>query len=238
MNVFDLSILRFFSTLSHRSETLDALIVWAVSNSFIKGGILMALFWWAWAGRDDERFDKREYLLLGFGLSIFAVVVARVVALSLPFRTRPLHTPDLGLQLPYTMDRSALETWSSFPSDHAVVFSCLTATLWMASRPLGNAAALYVLVVVFLPRMYTGLHYPTDILAGAALGCAVFSLTKIESLRATLARPALCWMEKQPGPFYGLLFLATFELAELFRTLRMLAQPVTHLIKPLLQGLH
>jgi len=237
MNVFDLSILWFVSTLTHRSETLDTLIVRAVSNNLIKGGILMALFWWAWAARDDERFPKREYLLLGFGLSIFAIVLARVVALSLPFRTRPLHTPDLHFQLPYTMDPSFLETWSSFPSDHAVVFSCLTATIWMVSRSLGIAAAIFVFVVVFLPRIYTGLHYPTDILAGAALGCAVFSLTRIGRLRATLARPALRWMEKQPGPFYGLLFLATFELAELFKTLRIMAQPVTHLIKPLLQGL-
>jgi undecaprenyl-diphosphatase len=128
------------------------------------------------------------------------------------------------------MDISMLENYSSFPSDHAVVFFCLAATIWMVSRRLGIVAWLYVFVVISLPRIYTGVHYPTDIVAGAALGFAMASLAKIGRLRTTLARPALRWMEKQPGPFYGFLFLATFELAELLITVRAILHAVIKLL--------
>jgi undecaprenyl-diphosphatase len=237
MNAFDLSILSFLNTFAHRSETFDTLVVFLLWNNFVKGGIIMGFFWWAWA-QDDERALKREYLLLGFGLSIASVIAARLLALSLPFRERPLRNPLLDFQLPYTMEGSMLETWSSFPSDHAVVFFCLAAAIWFASRRLGVVAALYALIVISLPRIYTGVHYPTDVVAGAVLGWCIACFSKVRSLRIHLARPVLRWMEKQPGAFYGLLFLATFELAELFYTLRVAAHPVTHLIKPFLQGLH
>jgi undecaprenyl-diphosphatase len=237
MNIFDLSILNFLNTFAHRSETFDSLVVFLLWNNFVKGGIIMGFFWWAWA-QDDERAVKREYLLLGFGLSIASVIAARLLALSLPFRERPLRNPLLDFQLPYTMDGSALETWSSFPSDHAVVFFSLAAAIWFASRRLGIVAALYALFVISLPRIYAGVHYPTDVVAGAVLGWCIASFSKVTSLRIHLARPVLRWMEKQPGAFYSLLFLATFELAELFSTLRIAAHPVTHLIKPFLQGRH
>jgi undecaprenyl-diphosphatase len=234
MNVLDASILRFFGTFSHRSETFDALIVWLFWNNFIKGGMMMALFWWAWTQRGDGRLQRQEYLLVGFGLSIVALAVARVLALSLPFRERPLRNPLLHFQVPYAMDPVTLEGWSSFPSDHAVVFFGLAATLWLASRRLGIIAASYAFVVISLPRIYTGMHYPTDVIGGAALGWGMASLAKIGSLRAALAHPALHLMATKPGLFHALLFLAAFEVAELFRTVRVVLHPVTELIKPVL----
>ena len=238
MNAFDASILHFFSALSHRSETFDALIVWISGNELIKGGAMMALFWWGWTERDSGRLQRQEYLLVGLGLSVVALAVARTLALSLPFRERPLRTPSIHFQVPYTMETVILEGWSSFPSDHAVVFFGVAATLWCVSRLLGTIAAAYALVVISLPRIYTGVHYPTDVIVGAALWWGMASLAKISKLRAFLARPAMRLMATKPGPFHGLLFLATFELAELFKTARAVLHPVARLIKPILHALH
>jgi undecaprenyl-diphosphatase len=91
--------------------------------------------------------------------------------------------------------------------------------------------------VIGLPRIYTGVHYPTDVIAGAALGWGMASLAKIGSLRAFLAQPAIRLMARRPGPFHALLFLATLELTELFVTVRVVLHPVTKLIRPVLQGL-
>jgi undecaprenyl-diphosphatase len=237
MNVFDTSLLQFFSSLSHRCEMCDDLIVWLFWNNFVKGGMMMALFWWAWTQRDSARSQRREYLLVGFGLSIVALAVARALALSLPFRERPLRNPFIHFQVPYGMDPTTLEGWSSFPSDHAVVFFGMAATLWLVSRRLGITAAIYALVVIGLPRIYTGVHYPTDVIGGAALGWGMASLAQIGSLRAFLGQPAMRLMAKRPGPFHGLLFLATLELTELFGTVRVVLHPVTKLIRPVLQGL-
>src|SRR5262249_7764911 len=139
MLTFDLRVLEFFQSFVHRSETFDAVVVFVCQNSLVKGGMLMAALWWLWFVKDKPS-EEREYVVFGFGISIVSVFVARFLAIVLPFRERPLHDPLLHFQLPFTMDPSSLEGWSSFPSDHAVVFSCLAVVLWFVSRPLGIAA--------------------------------------------------------------------------------------------------
>jgi membrane-associated phospholipid phosphatase len=73
-----------------------------------------------------------------------------------------------------------LETFS-FPSGHAAAatlfYGCLCLLL-LQRRPVTGArlaavaAAVGMLVVVCFGRVYLGVHYPSDVLAGASVGCA------------------------------------------------------------------
>jgi undecaprenyl-diphosphatase len=60
----------------------------------------------------------------------------------------------------------------SFPSGHAATaFACATAIAYAAPR---LAAPVYLLAVaIAFSRVYNGVHYPLDVLAGAALGAVV-----------------------------------------------------------------
>jgi len=60
----------------------------------------------------------------------------------------------------------------SFPSDHAVMAGAVAAGLWLVSRRLGFTATVAALLMAFA-RVYVGVHYPRDVLAGLALGAAV-----------------------------------------------------------------
>jgi len=60
-----------------------------------------------------------------------------------------------------------------FPSDHAVLFFALATGLFMAHRKLGIAAYAWVIVAICFPRLYLGIHWPTDVIAGAAVGVAL-----------------------------------------------------------------
>ena len=62
MNVFDLSILRFLNSLAHRSWVADATLAFIGDNVFLVGGVLMALFWWAWIERGKKSPENREAL--------------------------------------------------------------------------------------------------------------------------------------------------------------------------------
>lgn len=238
MNSFDLSILHFLNSFAHRSPTFDGLVVYLMNSNFLTGGIVIALFWAAWATTDSSNRRDREVLLWGLLGATFSVFLARVLALTLPFRARPMHNALIGFQMPYGMDRTHLINWSSFPSDHAAVFFCLAAALWMASRRLGVIAMLHVLFVINLPRVYTGVHYPTDILAGALLGCGIAYLAHFPRLRTAMMRPALWCMEGYPALFYCCLFLCAFEVAELFTTVRDVAFPAFHAVQVALRGGH
>lgn len=214
MNPFDAGILHFFNQFVHRSWVFDSFIVLISSNHLIKGGVLVALIWWVWFR--DSNLETRELIFAGVIASLLAVVLARVLAHVLVFRERPIYNTGLHLKLPYTLDEDSLIHWSSFPSDHAVVFFALATSIWFVSRAAGAFALCYTTVVVCLTRVYLGIHYPTDMLAGAILGIGIARLAKIPAVRIQLSRTAMEWLEKSPGLFYAFFFLLTFQIATIF----------------------
>ena len=72
----------------------------------------------------------------------------------------------------------------SFPSGHAATsFACATVLAWAFPR---LAVPLYLLAAaIAFSRVYVGVHYPLDVLAGAALGLLVATAL----LRLVRARP-------------------------------------------------
>jgi undecaprenyl-diphosphatase len=147
------------------------------------------------------------------------VLVARALAYTLPFRERPIHDPRLHYHVAYTQDPSWLIHWSSFPSDHAAVWFCVAAGLWMVSRRLGTWAIAYA-ALISLPRVYLGFHFPTDILGGALVGTLVVAyISKIARLRS-VARWVLNRANRNSAYLYSFLFIFTFEIGESFNSLQ------------------
>jgi len=122
-------------------------------------------------------------LPLGFGRQGAAVsaqmVAAGVVALftykwlkSHLVRERPFASDQLIVCTTAPLDRY------SFPSGHtlhAVLFTTLTLTAFPVLWPVLIPFAL----LVALSRVVLGLHYPTDVLVGAAIGFALARLAQI-----------------------------------------------------------
>ncbi|MFD7628344.1 phosphatase PAP2 family protein [Streptomyces sp. NPDC059851] len=66
---------------------------------------------------------------------------------------------------------------SSFPSGHtaaAVAFTGAVAPTW----PLAGAACAVPTVLVAIERIHSGAHYPSDVVAGAAIGVAAAALVR------------------------------------------------------------
>jgi undecaprenyl-diphosphatase len=230
MNGFDLWIVSFLNSFAHRSHAFDVFVAVVLQTDLIKAGVITALLWWAWFQPTCKREQERHEFLVSWAFASFlSLVTARILALSLPFRERPLHNPGLHLQVPYGLDENTLINWSSFPSDHAALFCALATTIFFVSRRLGVLAFLHVFFVMCLARIYLGFHYPTDILAGAAIGIAAAYLTKIAAFRTAVARPPLRWASSHPPSFYATFFLVTFLIATVF-------DPVRHLGHMLLKA--
>jgi undecaprenyl-diphosphatase len=232
MNGFDTSIISGLNHLAHHSRTFDSSVVFLMSHDLFKGGVFMVLIWWAWFHKDGTH--RRDYLLSGLAAAIVAVALTRVLVHALPFRERPLHTAGFDFTLPYTMRADLLEGWSSFPSDHAVLFFALATSLFFVWRPLGIFGFAYALIFISLPRLYLGIHWPTDIIAGAALGIALGWLGTLPSVRSLISRPAFALLDAQPGLFYGALFLIAYQTATLFNDTRETASFVRHTIARLI----
>ena len=117
----DFPVAQFFNQWVRSTWWLDQALAFLSQNHLFKGGVLMALLWWAWFRRGSE-VKVRKHLTLTLLTCVLALGVGRTLVNLLPHRPRPLHEPALDLVTPYGVAEQALSDLSSFPSDHAVLF--------------------------------------------------------------------------------------------------------------------
>lgn len=223
MQGFDPSIVHALNHWAHRSEVLDGAMRLVAWNDLLKGGFAIALLWWVWFRRVPDRARAREVVLSTLLTCLVALALGRLLAHTLPFRFRPIQDPTFGFVAPYSADPLLLDGWSSMPSDHAVLFFALGTGLLRAAPAFGVVALLHALLVVSLPRVFMGLHWPSDILVGAAIGALLGALGTTGPVRARLAAPLLRWSERNAGLFHALFFLLSFQVARLFLEVRTMA---------------
>lgn len=111
-----------------------------------------------------ERREAAAWIAVGLAVATAILGLKDVVA-----RPRPELWP-----------RVATQGGSSFPSGHAIATAAFYPLLaWLATRrrpgwrPVALALAVGGALFVGLGRLYLGLHWPTDVLAGWLLGAAL-----------------------------------------------------------------
>jgi len=215
-NGFDFAIESHLNQYINRWPRFDSAMLLLVNRNLLKGAPIVFLCWAAFFEKRHTLTENRAKLVATIPLAIAGVVAARVLAKILPFRERPFRTAALHFQLPHGMSTERLYSWSSFPSDHAVLFAALAAGVFFASRRLGVLALGYVALCIVGPRVYLGWHWPSDVLVGVLLGIAFAAGAMIPAYRNFVWR----WVEKAwrsyPGISAGALFLLSYEITDLF----------------------
>lgn len=139
-------------------------------------GIVLALvlvvLWCWWSVRRRGSAEDSVAAVAGLLWAPLAAGVALLI--NIPIRE------FVGRERPFVDHRGldvlvAGKTDFSFVSDHATMAMALGAGIFVAHRGFGLAAIGLALVEGF-SRVYLGVHYPTDVIGGFALGTAVVLL--------------------------------------------------------------
>ena len=231
MNFFDSTIINFLNKFAHQSWVLDNVSTFLADNNLVKGGIFAIIIWGVWFKNSDRQADIREHIIAIILSCFIAMLLARILSVTLPYRERPLHEAALNFVLPYGIKSTALSNWSSFPSDHAVLFFTLSTGFLFITKKLGILAFIYTIIFIAFPRMYLGFHYPTDIICGGLIGLAIGWTANQSIICNKISKPILKWSEKAPSLFYALFFLITYQIADLFNSSRLFFHFCSELLK-------
>jgi undecaprenyl-diphosphatase len=216
MNLFDSTIIDFINHFSRLSWTIDLTVNFISRNFLVKGGVLVTIFWWGWFKANKNQAYIRVHMISTLFSCFIAMILARALALLLPFRLRPLNEKDLDFLVPYGVRPTVFESWSSFPSDHAVLFYALSTGMVFISKRVGIIALVYTSLFISLPRVYLGLHYPTDIIGGALCGIIIVLLCHTTTFTEKISQPVFNWSRSKPKIFFLVLFIITYQIADMF----------------------
>ena len=177
---------------------------------------------WFWRGGSRSLITRQEsrarlIVFAGFGMAAYAA--ARLIAFALdvdrPFAT---YLPVRGT--PGAFD--GLRTFGSFPSDHAALLGALPFALFYWDRRVAWTWTMLAFLLVVV-RVALGFHYPSDVLAGMALGVAFSAAAMTLFDRSGNVHATANWIAGgfSRGPqsyvLYGLGALMVFEFAMHFR---------------------
>lgn len=171
---FDQSLFQTIYALAHQSAFLDGVgiflarfLPWILIMLFVVRIVL------------EKNWRVRFY---DFSLVLLSVILAKgVIAEIINFfyyRPRPPVVLSIVPLIPVPGS-------PAFPSGHATIFFALAMAIWFISRRWGwwflGAAAL-----IAVARVYTGVHWPLDVLAGTAIG--IISAVIVRKLLPPLER--------------------------------------------------
>ena len=157
---FDVSLFSFIHNLAGRSTLLDFFGVIAAAYlpyAVAAAAVIVALLQRPW----KIRFQCVALVML-------AVVIARGIFAEIFWfiLARPRPPLILGTDVLIAVPQNP-----SFPSGHATILFALAAALY----PINRKASLWCAggaLVVSIARVFVGVHWPTDVIAGAVLGIA------------------------------------------------------------------
>ncbi|MEU2427392.1 phosphatase PAP2 family protein [Streptomyces sp. NPDC007851] len=151
--------------------------------------LLVVWCWWSVRRRGDEDAPATLAALVWAPLAATIAVLVNVPIRGFVERPRPFLTHQ-GLDVLVSG-----KTDYSFVSDHATITMALGVGLFVANRRIGLAGIGLALAEGFC-RVYMGVHYPTDVIGGFALGTAVVLL--LSPLATALLTPVMKAIESSP----------------------------------------
>lgn len=158
MNDLDVLLTQLINAPAGRHPVIDQAMTWVSSLGVPVLVALVALQWWRRVDRTGVR-----HVLVAAGLSFLLGLGLNQMVLLFVHRIRPYDAGVSHLLIPPSAD------WS-LPSDHATATMAIAATFLLHRMPRMGFAFLAAALLMMFSRVYVGIHYAGDVMAGGVTG--------------------------------------------------------------------
>jgi membrane-associated phospholipid phosphatase len=157
----DKTIFLYLNALPSHAPALTRIAVWVAQTALV---LYAPLVLWLWFRPRETAAERRRTVLLAVLAAVLALGVNAGLNAAVP-RLRPFVVLPAHVLVPRPQD-------PSFPSDHAAVAAAIGATLLLRGEEAFGIAAMVGAAAIGTARVMAGIHYPSDILGGMAVGAA------------------------------------------------------------------
>ncbi|MBS4196568.1 phosphatase PAP2 family protein [Lederbergia citri] len=158
----DYRLFELINQFAGKNDILDQIVI-----LFSKFGpnLFGLVFVWLWFSKSGEKFENRKIVLFAFTITIFVLGIDKLIEMMY-FRPRPFVDHAVTL-LSTTSDSDP-----SFPSNHSAGAFGLAFAMFWRKRKIGSILIILSFAMA-LSRIYIGVHYPLDVMAGACIAIIV-----------------------------------------------------------------
>lgn len=166
MNI-DLNIFKLINNLADRNPVLDQFFILLTDFSPF---IIALAFVWIWFFKKGDKRTNQKIVVFAVLVAVLAVGINYFINM-LYFRPRPFVDGAFTLLIDKEADSP------SFPSNHATGAFAVAIAILAKDRKLGWGL-MVLAILIAISRIFVGVHYPTDVLAGAAIAFIAFFIVQ------------------------------------------------------------
>lgn len=160
-----------------RYPLFDHVVDSALHHHLLGGIPFAAAFFYFWVQAQHEHQDDHLRRLITVLLGSLAAIAICIVSAKFISWLPPQRLP--ALEHFYPPNLRVDPNTNSFPSDSTALCTAIAIGLFSLNRITGAVLLAAVPLIVSLPRMYVGGHYPTDVLAGLLIGLAAYAISRL-----------------------------------------------------------
>lgn len=227
----DIEIVKFFNQFCGKSQFADTLGLIFLSVDALRTAILVSIIVgiWSYGQTKNDIVSKKKAISVLF--IIFVSLSTIEILNAIIDSPRPIVTYESVINNPIaTKNTKALwvDGWArnskhgSFPSDTVALLAAMAFGIFSWNQSIGVIAILFVIFAGILPRLYFGLHYPSDMIIGSLISLMSYLAVNKVKFFDLISNKFIETEKKSPFLFGTIGFYISYIIADKFILIRKL----------------